>query len=79
MKDRDGLQKHLKDCNIGTEIYYPVPLHRQECFFSLGYAEGTCKESESAVLGTLALPIYPELTESQIVAVVKAIKSYYQL
>jgi dTDP-4-amino-4,6-dideoxygalactose transaminase len=73
---RDELQSALKRDGIGTEIYYPVPMHIQECFAPLDYKAGAFPESEHAAKETLALPIYPELSQAQIEHVAASIRRF---
>lgn len=74
---RDELRQYLNNNGVGTEIYYPIPLHLQECYRSLGYLPGSLPESEKAARETIALPIYPELTLRQQRKVVQVIKDFY--
>jgi dTDP-4-amino-4,6-dideoxygalactose transaminase len=74
---RDALKAHLQERKIGAEIYYPIPLHMQDCYRSLGYAQGCLPETERASREILHLPIYPELTIDEQRTVVEAIDSFY--
>jgi dTDP-4-amino-4,6-dideoxygalactose transaminase len=73
---RDALMDHLKERGVGTKVYYPVPLHLQDCFSYLGYKKGAFPEAERAAAETFALPAYPELNEAQQAYVVDSIRSF---
>ena len=75
---RDGLQTHLKSAGIGNAIYYPVPLHLQNCFRYLGHSRGRFPESERAAAEAISLPVYPELTRDQLDYVIDAIRRFYR-
>ncbi len=77
VKDRDGLKHDLDRHGVGNEVYYPIPLHLQECIAHLGYGEQSFPEAERAALETLALPVYPELTEEMQEYVVDRVRAHY--
>ena len=75
---RDELRAFLTEKGVGTDVYYPVPLHLQECFGYLGYYDGDLPESERAARETLALPVYPELNSGQQEYVVSMIAEFFK-
>ena len=78
-KDRDRLRAHMAAAGVGSEIYYPIPLHLQKCFEYLGHQAGDFPHSERAAAETLALPIFPELAETQLQYVVDTIGHFYRV
>lgn len=73
---RDACRKFLTDAGIGNEVYYPVPMHTQECFAYLGYKPGSIPQAEKAANETVAVPIYPELTDEQLAYVVQKVGEF---
>jgi dTDP-4-amino-4,6-dideoxygalactose transaminase len=76
VRHRDAMIAHLKAAGIGTEVYYPVPLHLQKCFEPLKYKEGSFPHSEAAAREVLALPIYPELTQAMLEYVADQVRAF---
>jgi dTDP-4-amino-4,6-dideoxygalactose transaminase len=75
---RDDLKKHLEANGVGCALHYPLPLHLQKCYASLGYKEGAFPVSEKAARECLSLPIFPELTDAQIQRVADVIKDFFK-
>lgn len=73
---RDALREHLAKHEIGTDLIYPVPLHRQKCYAALGLGEGSLPVAETAAKTCVSLPIFPELTDAQVDRVIKSINSF---
>jgi len=78
VEERDRLQAFLREKGIQTGIYYPVPLHLQECFSHFGYGKGDFPESEKAALTSLALPVYPELKKVEKDYIVKSVRGFFR-
>jgi dTDP-4-amino-4,6-dideoxygalactose transaminase len=78
VRDRDRLRAHMATAGVGSEIYYPIPLHLQKCFEYLGHKAGDFPHSEAAAAETVALPIFPELTDTQLQYVVDTITYFYR-
>ncbi|HEV7591300.1 MAG TPA: DegT/DnrJ/EryC1/StrS family aminotransferase [Longimicrobium sp.] len=74
---RDALREHLTAAGVGSSVYYPVPLHLQECFAYLGYREGQFPESERACREVLSIPVFPELSEAQLAYVADTIRGFF--
>ena len=74
---RDELRQYLAAAGVGTEIYYPIPLHLQQCFAYLGYRAGELPEAERAAHEVLALPVFPELSAAQIDHVAGTIRRFH--
>lgn len=74
--NRDGLREHLARRDVGTDLIYPVPLHRQQCYAHLGQGEGSLPEAEKACATCVSLPIFPELTDAQVDHVIASINAF---
>ena len=77
-RNRDALREHLQREGVGHAVYYPLPLHLQPCFSYLGYKEGDFPLAEQACREVISLPVYPELTQSQMERVMEALKTFYK-
>jgi dTDP-4-amino-4,6-dideoxygalactose transaminase len=76
--NRDQLRAFLQSHEIGTEVYYPVPFHRQQCFADLGYSDDRFPVANDAAARSLALPLFAELTDDEIEHIVEAIAQFYK-
>jgi len=76
--ERDALKAWLQEHGVGTEVYYPLPLHLQPCYLHLGYHEGDLPQSEAAAKETLALPVHPAMSVDDLQYVCEVINSYFQ-
>lgn len=74
--DRDGLQKHLAEKGIQSGLHYPIPLHLQPCYAKLGYTQGDFPAAEHSASTLLSLPIFPEITQFQVMAVIQAVTEF---
>ncbi|MBI3553466.1 MAG: DegT/DnrJ/EryC1/StrS family aminotransferase [Elusimicrobia bacterium] len=77
-ENRDGLMKHLQASGVGCGVYYPIPVHLQPAYRSLGYRKGDFPVAEQASLTNLALPLYPELKASEVRRVCKAVRQFFK-
>jgi dTDP-4-amino-4,6-dideoxygalactose transaminase len=75
VRDRDKVRAKLADAGISTAVFYPIPLHLQECFADLGYGTGDFPESEKAANEVLALPMFPQLTDAEVDRVADAVRT----
>jgi dTDP-4-amino-4,6-dideoxygalactose transaminase len=73
---RGALREHLAKQEVGTDLIYPVPLHRQQCYATLGYGEGSFPVAERAAETCVSLPIFPELTDAQVGQVIRSVNSF---
>lgn len=78
VRRRDELAAYLSSCGVGTEIYYPAPLHFQPCFSALGYRRGDFPNAQKAALESMALPVFPELTTREVRIVIRAVKAFFR-
>ena len=74
VRERDRFRARLADAGISTAVFYPIPLHLQECFAELGYRAGDLPESEKAANEVLALPMFPQLTDAEVDRVAEAVR-----